>query len=170
MWGSQQAETGSVIVSVTRLRLRSWRHVAGFARHTAASLGQAVVATGFVDGRLLAGPRLTFWTVTRWSSDEAMRRWRSAGAHGRAMPFLVEWCDEASVARWEQHDGAPFPTWQDCGRRMAGKGRASRVRQPSAAQGAGAAPEPPPGWGRRLVLPLRGLGAAKGLRPSLRAG
>ncbi len=154
-----------MIVSATRLRLRSWRHAAGFARHTVASLGQAVTAAGFVDGRLLAGQCLTYWTVTRWSSDDAMRRWRSAGAHGRAMPFLVEWCDEASVARWEQRDGAPFPTWQDCARRMAGEGRASPVRQPSDAHKAGAAPEPPPGWGRRLVLPIRRLGADKPMRP-----
>ena len=147
-----------MIVSATRLRLRSWRHAAGFARYTAVSLGQAVLAPGFMDGRLLAGPRLTFWTVTRWSSDDAMRRWRSAGAHGRAMPFLAEWCDEASVARWEQPGGAPFPTWPDCAGRMAGEGRASRVRQPSPAQKAGAAPEPPPGRGRRLVLPIRRLG------------
>ena len=147
-----------MIVSATRLRLRSWRHAPGFARYTAASLGQAIAAAGFVDGRLLAGQRLTFWTVTRWCSEDAMRRWRPAGAHGRAMPFLVEWCDEASAARWEQRDGTAFPIWEDCAERMAGEGGASRVRQPSDAQAAGAAPGPPPKRGRRLVLPLRRSG------------
>jgi len=84
-----------------------------------------------------------------------MRCWRAAGAHGCAMPFLAEWCDEASVARWDRADRAPFPTWQVCARRIAEQGRASRLRQPSDAQRSGAAPEPPPGWGRRLVLPFR---------------
>ena len=87
-----------------------------------------------------------------------MRRWRSAGAHGRAMPRLVEWCDEASVVRWDQPDGASFPTWPDCGRQMAGEGSASRVRHPSGPQKAGAAPGPPPGRELRLVLPVRRLG------------
>jgi hypothetical protein len=147
-----------MIVSMTRLRLRSWRQIAGFTRHTAASLRQAIGVAGFLDGRLLAG-RLTFWTVTRWSSDDAMREWRATGAHARAMPFLMDWCDEASVARWEQPDGAPFPTWQDCHRRMADQGRASLVRQPSDTQKAGAAPKPP-GQGVRLVLPFRRVGRA----------
>jgi len=150
-------EENRVVVSVTRLRLRSWRHLAGFARYSAASLGQALRTVGFRDGRLLAGRNLTFWTVTRWSSEDAMRRWRAAGAHGRAMPFLAEWCDEASVARWDQVDGAPFPSWHVCALRMAEQGRASRLSQPSNAQRSGAAPEAPPGWGRRLVLPFRSL-------------
>lgn len=147
-----------MIVSVTRLRLRSWRQVAGFMRHTAASLRQAVGAAGFLDGRLLAARRFTFWTVTRWSSDDAMRQWKATGAHGRAMPFLMEWCDEASVARWEQDDDAPFPTWQECQRRMARQGRASLVRLPSDAQIAGVAAELPLGRAMGLVLPFRKAG------------
>ena len=147
-----------MIISMTRLRLRSWWHVAGFARHTLATLRQAAGADGFIDGRLLAGGRLTFWTVTRWSQDDAMRRWRAEGAHGRAMPFLMDWCDEASVARWEQPDGAPFPNWPDCHQRMASRGRPSLVRLPSNAQRAGVAPGPPARWSMRLVLPFRKMG------------
>lgn len=153
-----------MIISMTRLRLRSWRHVAGFARHTVASMRQALGADGFVDGRLLAGGRLTFWTVTRWSQDDAMRQWRAEGAHGRATPFLMDWCDEASVARWEQPDGAPFPDWPDCHRRMASQGRASLVRLPSIAQRAGTAPGPPTRRGIRLVLPFRKMGQGKAAR------
>ena len=146
-----------MIISVTRLRLRSWRQVAGFARHTLASRRQAIAAPGFLDGRLLAERRLTFWTITRWASDDAMRQWRAAGAHGRAMPFLMEWCDEASVARWEQPDDTAFPSWQDCRTRMANEGRASLVSRPSDAQKSGAALKPSPRRGARLVLPFRGL-------------
>lgn len=52
-----------MIVSETRLRLRSWRRVADFARHAAASLGQVVRANGLVDGRLLAGRRTQRYTT-----------------------------------------------------------------------------------------------------------
>jgi hypothetical protein len=50
-----------MIVSVTHLRLRSWRYLAGFARDAVGSCRQAKAAAGFSDGRLLGDRRRTFW-------------------------------------------------------------------------------------------------------------
>ena len=52
-----------MLISVTRLRLCSWRYLPSFLRHTAASLGQAAVAFGLLDGRLLSNCSLVFWTA-----------------------------------------------------------------------------------------------------------
>ena len=146
-----------MIVSVTRLRLRSRRFFPGFARATLASLREMRRASGFEGGRVLADRRLAFWTVTRWSSAASMIAWRGAGAHGRAMPDLVEWCDEAAVVRWEQDAGAPFPSWGECYRRMVEDGRGSRVRYPSNAPELAAIPLPRDGRFAR-VLAFRGSG------------
>ena len=149
-----------MIVSTTRLRLRSWRYLVGFARDTLGSLRQAKAAAGCLDGQLLFERRRTFWTVTRWSSEAAMRAWRGSSAHARAMPHLLEWCDEASVVRWEAPEDAPFPTWEECHRRMVSQGRPSKVRHPSDAHrmGTGLVPTPRLGWRR----PLAFKGAAGG--------
>jgi len=49
----------------------------------------------------------------------------------RAMPHLMEWCDKASVAHWEQEESA-LPAWEEADRRMRETGRASKVKYPSA--------------------------------------
>jgi hypothetical protein len=43
----------------------------------------------------------------------------------------MQWCDEASVAHWEQEEGT-LPSWEEADRRMRESGRASKVRYPSA--------------------------------------
>ena len=131
-----------MIVSVTRVRLRSPRLLPGFARATLASLRDMRAVSGFADGRVLAERRRAFWTVTRCNSAALMLAWRGAGSHGRVMPHLAEWCDEASVVRWEQDMAAPFPSWGECYRRMVEDGRGSHVRYPSSAPGLAVIPSP----------------------------
>ncbi len=118
-------------VSLTRLRIRSLRFVPLFGLETFASLRQVRRADGFVTGALLADRRWTFWTMTAWDSQASMRGYMMTGAHKRAMPKLMAWCDEASVAHWEQA-GAELPTWEEADRRMRETGRVSKVRWPSA--------------------------------------
>jgi hypothetical protein len=72
----------------------------------------------------------TFWTMTAWDSQENMRRYVSTAPHRTTMPFLLDWCDEASVVHWDQADDA-LPSWLEAHRRMRESGRASRVRNPS---------------------------------------
>lgn len=140
-----------VFISVTRLRVRSWFYIPQFAWHTLRSMQQAQRAPGYLDGRLLREANNAFWTITAWKSEAAMRAYRNTGAHVAAMPKLLEWCDEASIAHWEQVD-SELPDWADAHRRMAGEGRLSKVRHPSAAQQAKQIPGPQQSGrqGRRL--------------------
>jgi hypothetical protein len=59
-----------------------------------------------------------------------MRAFMTRGAHKSAMPHLLHWCDEASVAHWTQSD-ATLPSWTEADRRMRERGRASKVLHPS---------------------------------------
>ncbi len=117
-------------VSITRLRVRSIRFLPGFVWYTYRSLRQVRAASGFQDGALLADRSWTFWTMTRWDSQDSMRRYMTAGAHKTVMPRLMDWCDEASVVHWEQPQAA-LPTWTEAERQMRAEGRASKVRHPT---------------------------------------
>lgn len=119
-------------VSVTRLRLRSVRFAPRFARHTLRTLRQVRRAEGFIGGALLADRGLTFWTVTIWRDRADMRGYMASGAHLKAMPFLPVWCDEASIAHWDQ-PGGDVPSWRECDARMRADGHPSKVLDPSAA-------------------------------------
>jgi len=103
-----------------------------FAWHALRSNQQVQRAEGFLHGALLPDREWTFWTMTAWESQEAMRGYMLAGDHKKAMPHLMEWCDEASVAHWEQ-EAAVLPSWEEADRRMRTTGRASKVKYPSAA-------------------------------------
>lgn len=117
-------------VSITRLRIRSWRFMPIFAVHTLRTLAQTRQADGFIGGSLLADRGRTFWTMTLWRDPADMKRYMTGGAHLKAMPHLLDWCDEASVVHWAQdHDMAP--DWREADRRMRADGRASKVRHPS---------------------------------------
>jgi hypothetical protein len=96
-------------VSLTRLRIRSFRFVPLFALQTWRTLRQIRSARGFRTGAILADRSWTFWTMTTWDSEESMRQFMVSGSHKTAMPHLVEWCDEASVAYRTQPE-APVPS------------------------------------------------------------
>jgi hypothetical protein len=117
-------------VSLTRLRIRSIRFMPLFAIHAFRSRMQVSSAPGFQTGALLADRSRTFWTMTAWDSQESMRAYMTTGAHKKAMPRLLHWCDEASVAHWTQPD-ATLPSWMEADRRMRDSGRASKVSHPS---------------------------------------
>lgn len=117
-------------VSITRLRIRSLRFLPGFALYTQQALAQVRKAEGFLGGSLLRDRKLTFWTMTAWTDRESMRRYMTSGAHLRAMPKLLDWCDEASVVSWTRAK-ATAPGWGEADRRMRVEGRPSKVRHPS---------------------------------------
>ncbi len=117
-------------VSLTRLRIRSIRYLPLFAIHALQSLRQVKKAHGFLTGALLPDRNWTFWTMTAWDERESMRRYMSTGAHKGAMPHLMHWCDEASVAHWEQEESI-LPSWEEADRRMRESGRVSKVNHPS---------------------------------------
>jgi Domain of unknown function (DUF3291) len=119
-----------IFVSLTRLRIRSFRFVPLFAPHALLSMRQVRIAPGFQSGALLADRSWTFWTMTAWDTQENMRRYMTTGSHKTAMPHLLHWCDEAAVAHWEQPENF-LPSWTEADKRMREKGRASKVRNPS---------------------------------------
>jgi len=118
-------------ISVTRLRVRSLVYLPQFVVYALRSSRQAQSAPGFLGGRLMRDARNAFWTVTVWSDAKDMDAYRIAGAHRVAMPKLLHWCDEASVAHWTQDSGT-VPDWDEAYERMVKEGRPSKVNHPSA--------------------------------------
>jgi heme-degrading monooxygenase HmoA len=119
-----------IFVSLTRLRVRSIRFLPFFGIYTMRALSQVKRAPGFLHGALLPDRRWTFWTLTAWDRQESMRAYMNSGSHKAAMPHLLHWCDEASVAHWTPTETA-LPTWIEAHARMVETGRASKVRNPS---------------------------------------
>lgn len=117
-------------ISITRLRIRALRFLPGFALHAVRTRNQVRAATGFLGGALLPDRDWTFWTLTAWTDEPSMRGYMLAGAHRRAMPRLVHWCDEASIVHWTQAE-ATLPSWAEADRRMRAEGRPSKLRHPS---------------------------------------
>lgn len=127
-------------VSVTRLRVRSWRYLPAFLIQSFRSARQAKRTAGNIAAFVLRDANGAFWTRTVWSDEMAMRSFMRSGVHRRAMPLLPQWCDEAAVVHWIQ-DGVELPSWEEAHRRLQHEGRRSRVAHPSEAQ-------------RRFTIPL----------------
>lgn len=104
--------------------------------HTLRSQRQLRVSDGFIAGYVALGPKLTFWTVTVWRDREAMAAYRRSGPHLKAMPKLLDWCDEAAVATLSENRETP-PGPVEAARRLVQEGRLSKVRHPSAAHARG---------------------------------
>jgi hypothetical protein len=128
-------------VSVTRLKIRSLWFMPAFVVYALRSARQAEKSAGFLGGALMRDNWQAFWTITVWSDAKAMETYRSSGMHRKAMPRLMNWCDEASLAHWVQ-DAEDVPSWPEAYRRLVNEGRPSKVRHPSAAQTASQVPEP----------------------------
>jgi len=148
--GARRRKENVPFISITRLRVRSVFYLPQFMWYAMRSSRQAARAPGFLGGKVLRDERNAFWTVTAWRDDAAMNAYRTGGSHAAAMPKLLEWCDEASVAHWTQ-DTPELPSWQEAYERMVKEGRASKVKRPSAAHLAYKFP-PPPG---RVEAPIR---------------
>ena len=129
------------LVSITRLRLRSWRFLPMFAWYALRSTRQAARAEGNLAAKLLRERRNTFWTSTIWTGEAALKRFMTSGAHGKAMRKLAEWCDEAAVVHWTQ-ESAELPGWPEAYQRLRKDGRRSKVNHPSAAHSAYEIPPP----------------------------
>jgi hypothetical protein len=72
----------------------------------------------------------TFWTLTVWQDEKAMKAFRVSVPHASVMPRLVEWCDEASYGHWAL-SGDFVPSWQEAHEHLVADGRLSRVAHPS---------------------------------------
>ena len=119
-----------MFASVTRLRVRLVRYLPAFVWNTLLAQRQVVRAPGFCGGRLLVDASRTFWTLTVWDSEQAMKAFRGSGGHARVMPRLLEWCDEASYVHWIPTN-ASVPDWPEAYEHLMSEGRLSRVAHPS---------------------------------------
>lgn len=128
-------------ISITRLRLRSWRFLPLFFIQALRSGRQAKAALGNLGVSVLREPRNVFWTRTAWTDEAAMKAYMLAGAHRSAMRSLMDWCDEAAVAHWTQESAEP-PSWAEAHAQLRRVGRLSKVNHPSEAQMRFEFPEP----------------------------
>lgn len=129
------------VISVTRLRVRSWRYMPAFI-FAAMRIGkQTAQAEGCMGAKVLRDRRNAFWTCTCWESEAAMKAFMLAGPHGPSMRKLLHWCDEAALAHWTQETDE-LPSWSEAHKRLRRHGRASKVNFPSNAQKAFRIDEP----------------------------
>ncbi len=124
------------VMSVTRLRVRSVRYLPAFVWYSFRSIQQLRGSPGFLGGMLASSPAWTFWTTTMWVDEASMKRFRDMDWHQRAMPMLLHWCNEASLARWTQ-DTVELPSALAMLERLQRGGRISKVRYPTSGQAAG---------------------------------
>jgi hypothetical protein len=142
------------LISVTRLRVRSFIYLPQFFWHAFKSMRQAERSSDFLGGRLLVNPKNVFWTMTAWKDQAAMNTYRTGGAHRRAMPKLLNWCNEAAVAHWTQ-ESLEIPSWREAYQRMAEEGKPSKVNHPSPEQLSNHIPAPEPSRIERIIKPAR---------------
>ena len=121
------------VISITRLRVRSWRFLPAFLFAALRIVKQARRADGNLGVSLLRDRRKTFWTNTAWESEAAMKAFMLEEPHGPAMRKLLEWCDEAALAHWTQ-ESSELPSWTEAHRQLLRYGRTSKVNHPSDAQ------------------------------------
>ena len=121
------------VVSITRLRVRSWRYVLPFIVYALRASRQAKNAKGNLAASLLRDAHNTYWTRTVWTTESAMKAFMLAGPHRKVMRRLLEWCDEAALVHWQQETDQQ-PDWHDAHRRLQAEGRRSKVNHPSPAQ------------------------------------
>ena len=118
------------LVSVTRLRIRSWRFLLPFAIYALRSVSQARRSPGFLSGWVGSSGNRAFWTVTVWTDEAAMKRYRDSGVHKAAMPKMLDWGDEGAMARYEQDTSEP-PSGPAAQAALLARGRTSKVRNPT---------------------------------------
>jgi len=128
-------------VSVTRLRVRSVMYLPRFFRANEASIKSITKVEGFIAGKELIDKGLTFWTVTLWESDQAMKYFRNNDPHKSAMRNLPDWCNEAAYGHWIQDD-ALIPAWPQLYENFLANLKITKVKHPSAKQEAKNYPAP----------------------------
>jgi len=69
-----------LFVSVTRLRLRSWRYLPGFILQSLRAAWQAKSTRGNLSTCIMGEADLAFWTRTIWGDEPSMRSFMLSGA------------------------------------------------------------------------------------------
>ena len=120
------------VISVTRLRLRSLDYLPAFLEYADPAHAQAEQAPGNIHTLIRAQTETVYWTLSVWDNEASMRTYMMADAHGKAMPKLVEWSDEASTVHWNQ-ESSELPSWDVAEQWMAEHGKFLPLKYPSEA-------------------------------------
>jgi heme-degrading monooxygenase HmoA len=136
-------------ISITRLRVRSWRFLPAFFVQAIRSARQAKAAPGNLGVSVLREDGNIFWTRTVWDSEASMKSYILEGVHHKVMRKLLDWCDEAAVAHWTQAS-RETPTWPEAHTQLERIGRPSKVDHPSEAHSQFRFSEPQVGPGKEL--------------------
>lgn len=124
------------VLAVTRLRLASWLTLPAFYATAVPSFGQARRHPACLAADTRQSSPRTFWTRTLWRDAASMRAYMRSDAHGKAMPKLAGWCDEAASMHIDWPDET-VPDWNEAAALLAAHGHLSRVARPSPAQAEG---------------------------------
>ena len=120
-----------LFISATRLRLRSIWFLLPFLKTNFGTIRQLKEAMGFLKGKTLIDRKLTFWTLTAWASEKDMKAYRNSGAHLKAMPKLINWCDEATAVHWTT-ESTSLPDWTEAAQHIAApEARVSKLYHPT---------------------------------------
>jgi len=130
-------------ISLTRLRVRSIVYLPAFILANEASVRVIKKIPGFIEGKELIDKHLTFWTITVWESEQAMKHFRNNDPHKKAMRKLPDWCNEGAYAHWTQEDEV-IPEWNILYGRLLKEGRLTKIKRPSEQQEG--MNYPPPFW------------------------
>jgi hypothetical protein len=144
------------LLSLTRLRLHSWRAYPGFILWVVGSLLQSLRSDGLLGLMLLRDRHNAFWTLTLWRDQQAMQVFRNQGSHGQAMRRLAQWCDESAAAHWQVNeavlDQLRRPDWTVLQRRLMQEGHFAPLPLASPDQSERKIPAPALGRGRLISL------------------
>ncbi len=77
-------------ISITRLRVRSWRFLPSFFIQAILSARQARGAIGNLSVSVLRETGNVFWTCTLWNSESSMKSYMLSGPHRRVMPQAAQ--------------------------------------------------------------------------------
>lgn len=121
-----------VFISVTRLRLKSPLYLPVFMWNNFLIIWQTINTPGFLSGKILQDAHQTFWTITAWDEQAAMKIFRNSSAHRSAMPKIQDWCDQASVVHWRQAETS-LPHWAEVHQRLITDGFLTRLTHPTQA-------------------------------------
>ena len=85
------------VLSITRLRLKSYGYLAQFLIHNEKIFQQIRKSEGFIRGKEVTAFDLSMWTCTLWKSDGLLRSFYLNGAHQKAMLNIDRWSSEAAT-------------------------------------------------------------------------
>ena len=98
----QETKGKEFLCVATYLPVRRWRHLLPFLRMTSKVMNQLKKSEGAIRYTVKADfPKKRFWTLSIWSSKDALRRFVMSEPHATAVRKFSEWAGEgAAFVEW----------------------------------------------------------------------